>query len=78
MTKIEMIDYLANISIILDAQEKMGLQRSKRLSEEYTSVWKELKKELEDEARKSNDRSGLTEEGADRKGSEPWRGQSVG
>jgi len=50
------MSYLASVSALLDSQEKMGLQRSQTLANEFQLHWNELKDLLQKEhenARKS-------------------------
>lgn len=62
MTKVELAGYMASLLTLLEHQDKSGVhQRSFEIGEEYNRCWIELKetirKEREDEARKSTDDS---------------------
>lgn len=78
MNLVEKIDLLANISILLDAQEKLGIQRSTRLARLFQRHWDDLKKELEeDEARQSADSAVGPQAGTGRESGESgWSGST--
>ena len=60
MNRYDILEYLANLHTILDAQEKAGRKKSTWLGREYNRVWHEFEnflkaeqqKEDEDEARR--------------------------